>query len=238
MKKVIESIFEPFVALVIALSMVATPALVLAKDNGHNDNNGKKSNPIAQIQKIQQQKDLQIRNDGTITLQGATVTGVGSASTTITTAFTWGGTTMSFTVKTDSNTRITQKNGNKITLADVAVGDVVNIAGTLDASAAFTINAKTLRDVTREKSIPLTNDIFQGTLQSISSTTTLPTTFSLLLGGITRTVTVASSTVVLKSNWTLTTLGQFVIGDIIRVFGSVQSNGTTIDALVVRNATR
>jgi hypothetical protein len=122
--------------------------------------------------------------------------------------------------------------------SQIAVGDIVNFNGALDTSASsLTVNANVIRDVSKEK-VSLEKHVFEGTLQSLAGTS-FPTTLSLLIGGANYTVNLPSNTLVLGKNWGALALSSFVVGDTVRVFGSLQtSTSTTINALVVRNASR
>ena len=80
---------------------------------------------------------------------------------------------------------------------------------------------------------------FEGTLKSVSASTTLPTSFMLTLGSIDFTVDVPSGISILNKDWLQTPLSTFVVGDKVRVYGAVEANNTSVvDASVVRDASR
>ena len=80
---------------------------------------------------------------------------------------------------------------------------------------------------------------FEGTLKSVSATTSLPTTFVMTVGTTDFTVNVPLGISVLNMNWLTTPISTFVVGDKIRVYGAVQpTNTSVIDASVVRDASR
>lgn len=188
---------------------------------------------------------INIAPSGNVHVKGATVTAV--SGNTVSAKTVWGSTTLNWTVNANSSTEIlgnsSGKGNGRIALADIKVGDLVNWSGMLDSSAAaLTVNAQVLRDVsTKNRPAPTTptvQDTFQGTMQSLASTTA-PTTLTLQSGNQTFTVNIPTSAVILKNNFTATTLANFQVGDIVRVFGSLSTaTSSVIDALVVRNATR
>jgi hypothetical protein len=153
-----------------------------------------------------------------------------------------GSATLSWTVVTGSSTELLGKKGDHpaLTLADLKVGDLMNFEGALASGTSLTVNAKVVRDLSSAAQAPVSaeRDIFQGTLQSLASTTA-PTSLKLATGNKTYTVNVAANTTILKSNFTATTLAAFQTGDTVRIYGSVNAaDSSVIDALIVRDASR
>lgn len=83
---------------------------------------------------------------GKVALFGAKVTSV--SGTSLTAAETWGATTLSWAINAASTT-ISAKGTAVLPLSDIAVGDTVNVRGSLDTSAANTIDASLVRDISR-----------------------------------------------------------------------------------------
>lgn len=212
-----------------------SPFAALANDS---DDRAKETKTKSEIKSAS--ATVQIGPSNTVHVQGASVSGVGSNSVTAKTA--WGQTTLSWTILVGSSTELVAKKGGKISLSDVKVGDIVNFQGKLDPNASsLTVQAKVFRDVSfmrAEKEDKTLKDIFQGTLQSLSATTS-PTTLQVKIGDKTFTINVTSSTLVLNKNFAPTSLASFLIGDTIRIYGSVSAaTSTTLNALIVRDATR
>jgi len=188
---------------------------------------------------------ININPSGNVQVQGATVTALSGSTLTATTV--WGSTVLSWTIVTSSSTQLVNNNKKSddnrglMTLADIKVGDTVNFQGSLaTGNAGLTVNARVVRDqsITTSRVVSVQKDIFQGTLQSIASTTA-PTSLTMKSGQTLFTVTIPASATVLKSNFSATTLSTFQIGDTVRVYGSIETtHPTTINALVVRDATR
>lgn len=222
------------VGLAAAASVAAGP-MVVAQGN-ENKNDGRHSEVSSSV-------SANINPSGHVLVRGATVTGVSGNTVTATT--TWNSTTLTWTVVTASSTEVLGRNGNDkrdaLVLASVKVGDTINFQGTLSAGTGLTVAARVLRNLSVVKPVVqpvVQRDIFQGRLESIASTT-LPTTLGLKVGNTLYTVVVPLGTPVLKSNFTATTLSTLQVGDIVRVFGSASTtNNTTIDALIVRDASR
>ena len=217
-----------------AAASVAAGPMVIAQGNDYKDD-GKHS-------KVSSSVSANINPSGHVLVRGATVTGVSGNTVTATTL--WNSTTLTWTVLTASSTEVLGKNGddkrNALTLADIKVGDTVNFQGTLSAGTGLTVTARVLRDLSVVKPVKpvLQKDIFQGKLESVASTT-LPTTLGLKVGSTLYTVAVPLGPPILKSNFPAPTLATLQVGDIVRVYGSVSaSNNTTIDALIVRDASR
>ncbi|HEU5114746.1 MAG TPA: DUF5666 domain-containing protein [Candidatus Paceibacterota bacterium] len=140
------------------------------------------------------------------------------------------------TVQTSTST-VFKKGDVAIGFADIHVGDKItrtdgvfdNASNVLQASRVYVyanvglLNART----------------FQGTLSAISGTT-LPATLTITMGSSTSfTVNVPNNISILNRNWGQSSLANFQTGDTIRIYGAVEpANMTTIDATVVRDATR
>lgn len=223
-----------FIGLATAASVAAGP-MVLA----HGNEKKAENEHVKTSASISAGASADITPSGHVTVRGATVTGV--SSTTVTATTVWGGTTLTWTVLADSSAEVIGKNGNDkrdaISLADIKVGDKVNFQGVLTAGTGLTVDARVIRVLSIVRPSPQ-KDIFQGTLHSITATT-LPASLTLKSGSKLYTVVVPANTPVLKSNFTTTTLATFVIGDTVRVYGSVDANSaTTLNALIVRDASR
>lgn len=142
------------------------------------------------------------------------------------------------TVKTATTTQI--KKGNLvITFADLHVGDKIDKTDGLYNNLTLTLTANSVK-VKADQSQGNGNQnsqVFEGTLQSLSATTT-PTTLALMVGGTSYTVNIPTGISILNKNWLITSLTTFQVGDTVRVYGALQSGTTIIDASVVRDASR
>lgn len=229
------SLVQPVLALGLVAAVAFTPAVGFAKNDSNKDKTEDRSTlPVSS------KVSIDINNSGRTSVTGAKVTSV--SGDTFVANTTWGSASLTFTVKVSSSTSIKDAKGkNNMPLSNIVVGDVVNVSGSLNTGASgLTVDASQIKDLTRtsvQNPKPQTH-VFEGRLQSLASTT-LPATFSLMIDSVVHTVQVPANALVLAKNWTSTTLNSFVVGDTVRVFGSLQtSTSTVIDALVVRNASR
>jgi hypothetical protein len=221
--------------------MIATAPLSLAfaRENEPGDDRGKGKDRSEEVRsslsKSNNEREVQIRNNGSVTLKGAQVTAVSSSTITAQTAL--GNAILSWTITTSGSTQFLNKKSQTIALADIVVGDEINLNGTMASGSALTVNATVVRDVTKVQNTPVSSvrDTFQGSLVSLVGTST-PTTMTLNIGGTNYTVNIPSTAIVLSNAWLPVSLSTFVNGDTVRIFGTMSS--TTINALVVRNATR
>lgn len=223
----------------LALGLVAAVALTPAIGFAKNDSSKDKKEDRSAVSSSNQ-VSVDINNGGRTSVTGAKVTSV--SSDTVVAQTQWGSATVSFNVKVSSSTSIKGQNGkNNMPLSQIAIGDIINFSGSLNTgTSGLTVNATQIKDLTRASAgnPKPASHVFEGTLQSVSSST-LPATLSLMIDSVVYTVQVPASALVLAKNWTATNLGVFQNGDKVRVFGSLQnSTSTVIDALVVRNATR
>ena len=208
-------------------ALVITPAAVFARDNYDKSD----------VRATGAELSVQINNNGSTRVSGATVTSVGSSTLVAQNSF--GSTTLTWTVNTNSSTKFVDKGGKNYPLANIAVGDVISFVGTLNAgSNSLTVTATQVKDWSKSAKI-FEKHVFEGSLLSAIGTTTLPTTMSLKVGNTTYTVQIGAGVPILSKNWATTNLGTFMVGDSVRVYGSVQpANLSVIDAVVVRNASR
>ncbi len=223
------TVVQPMLGIALAGLIALTPAIGLA-----NNDNGNKSNTVQKIVSV----DVSI-NNGRVNVNGAKVTAV--SGNTITANTSWGSSNLIWNVKIGSSTIVKDARGKgKTPVTQIVAGDTINFKGSLDTGlSGLTVNATQVKDLTRNATDSSTEKhVFEGKLQALA-TTSLPTSFTLLINSINYTVNVPSNALILAKNWTAIALSSFVVGDTVRVFGSLQtSTSTVIDALVVRNASR
>jgi hypothetical protein len=176
--------------------------------------------------------EVQIQESGRTLVRGATVTAI--SGSTITASVVLGGTTLAWTAVTDGSTKFLDKNGRTGASNTVAVGNTISFSGSLTNASGLSVKVDTVKNWSKD-SATSSKHTFEGTLQSIASTTA-PTSFVLKVGNTNYTVNVATTALVLQNNWTRGTLSQLAIGHTVRVYGSVQANNASvIDALIVRD---
>ena len=99
----------------------------------------------ATVIKKEPEREVHIANTGLMLLRGATV--ISSSPGAIRVSMAWGAADFSWTIETDSGTKFLTSNGQKATLEDIAVGDVITVTGQLTKSGAEpTINADYVRE--------------------------------------------------------------------------------------------
>jgi len=186
---------------------------------------------------------VQIGPEGKALLRGTVVSVSGSALT----VQSWGG---NWTVNVASGAEVLPA-VTGVTATDLSAfkaGDFVGVQGNADATASWTINAKTVRDWTvkatentNRKDVQGTEKsgkeqgvgrVFEGTASGVSGTS-----FSLAAQNHTFTVNAASATSILNRNWLTIGLSAIQNGDHVRVFGTADASMTTVTAQVVRDVT-
>ncbi len=245
MQRTMNTISKPLVGLLVGGLMLA-PVFALA--NNHSEDGG--GNPHVQVMQGARDNDtphsvgsevsIQINANGKALVRGAKVTAVSSSTITATTM--WGTTSLTWSIVTNPATNLVFKGGRPMPQGGIMVGDIISFNGPVETTvSALTVDATVVKDWSKTKGttptpIPGTKDTFHGTLQMVS-TTTLPASLTLAMGGTSYTVNLSASTLVLANNWATTSLSLFVPGDTIRIFGTMTGT-TTLTALVVRNTSR
>lgn len=212
----------------IAVGLIAGAALTLAPLAFAQDNKAKNFSLWPGKKGV----EVQIQESGRTLVRGATVTAVNGS--TITASVVLGGTTLTWTAVTDGSTKFLDKNGRTGALNTVAVGNTISFSGSLTNASGLSVKADTVKNWSKDAAAS-SKHTFEGTVQSVASTT-VPTSFVLKIGNTNYTVNVGTTALVLKNNWTRATLGDLAVGHTVRVYGSVQTNNTSIiDALIVRD---
>lgn len=222
---------------------VSSGSFVFAREDDDNRGKGKGQEKKLEMarkveDKISKGSELEIKKDGRTNIHNAKVLSV--SSTTIAVEVALGSAMVPASLSIDASTELISKNQKKITLTNIAAGDMVNVNGMLQTTSApgLSVKATVVRDLTPIKEVAQENKrVFEGKFISVSSTT--PAVLSMTIEGSAFTVQTSSVTLILNKNWLPMNLNAFVAGDSVRVFGSrASSTATTIDAVVVRNASR
>lgn len=172
-------------------------------------------------------RDHALLRDGK-TLSGTIASVAGGNDTFILNNKTFGTTTISV----PSSVSIVQ-GARTITTADLRTGQKVLIAsGTYDYAAnTLTVN---VLEIYQDPSV-FKGRNFEGTLERIDATT-LPTILTVRVGGSLYTVYLSGSTSVLSKSKVPAKLSRFMVGDTVRLFGTVRkTNLAEIDAEVIRD---
>ncbi len=226
------------VAAVAALMVPAAHGDFALQFNRNNEVNTQAQTTVVFVPPQNVSHAIAIGQNGRVVLDGVTVTAV--SNSTITVQSTWGSTVFTWIIDTNSSTDLFFRGGIGSSLSSITSGDVLNVIGTLNTTQSQpTIIATSLRDLSKErgKMNPRPNT-YQGTLSAITSTA-VPTSLTLNIGGTNYIVNVVATTAILSKNWITTTLSSFNVGDTVRVYGPLDgSASTTIDASVVRDASR
>lgn len=159
------------------------------------DNNGNESQEFGRNEReardVGSTLEVHISNNGKTLVRGAKVTAVATNSITATT--TWGANIVTWTVTTDSNTKLIRRYGGSSAMTEIAVGDFISFQGTLSSSASgMTVLAKTVKDWSIQKK----NATHEGTVSSISGATFVIAKNN----GVNVTVNTTGSTQFMKNN--------------------------------------
>ncbi|MFM2414666.1 MAG: hypothetical protein RI911_359 [Candidatus Parcubacteria bacterium] len=214
----------------------------VSADRGGNDNGRhrgwlKPGKEFKFIDARDAETGIEIKQDGTAHIRGAKVTAV--SGTTITATETLGVATLTWTITTDGSTKLDSKNGKPMTLADFAVGDTITAKGKMQSGGSLALTATSVRNISKALT-PVqvnTQQTFEGVLTVVPGTT-VPTSLTMNIGSSAQVVNISATTVVLNKDWAPTTLGSFVAGDKVRVFGFIPGSSSAITGIVLRNVTR
>lgn len=206
-------------------------------DNGRHRGWVKSGKEVKFIDVRDAETNIEIKKDGLVNMRGAKVTAISGA--TISVSETLGSAVLSWTITTDAATKFDSKNGKVITLADIAVGDVLTVKGLIQSGNALALKATSVRNISKAVTpvVINTQQTFEGIL-SVAPGTSLPTTLTMTIGTSQQQVNLSSAIVVLNKDWVPLALNSFVVGDTVRVFGYIPASSSTITGIVVRNTTR
>lgn len=154
-------------------------------------------------------------------LTGGKVTSINGGTLTVTND------NKTFTVNTDSNTKVIRRYGGIGTVSEISVNDHINIAGNWTDSNKTTILAHVIRD----GSIQERHDAFQGTVTSVNSS-------GFVLSSKNRgsqTVVVTSDTKFTSKSGAAITQGSIVVGNTVVLDGLWDRATTTVTATRVRD---
>lgn len=136
-----------------------------------------------------------------------------------------------------SSSTVVKQGGATTTFASLAVGQKISKATGVWNNLNNTMQSQKV-DIYQNTAL-LNKRTFEGTLKSMSATTSLPTTLVMTVGSADFTVNIPLGISVIGKNWLALPLSAFVVGDKVRVYGAVQpANTSVIDASIVRDAIR
>lgn len=196
--------------LVLALGIII-PGAVFA--NTHEDKESKVPRGSA--------TQVTITNGGRVLVGGAKVTAVSGSTVTATTLL--GGTTLSWTITTDSTTTFSNRGGSNALFSDIAVGDTVSVAGSLNSGSSLSVRATTIK----EWSNGVEGVKVSGTVSSLNGTN-----MSLVLtnkSGGTTSVQVTTATVI-TVNGSSVGFTALVVGDKLKVSGAWNADNSVFTA--------
>lgn len=216
---------------IVAIAAAGATALLFASFAGAETASNPPSSPAPRM-------TVEIGPAGRALLRG-TLVSVGSGSLVVKS---WGG---NWTVNVADGAEVLPKvTGNVSDISSFVVGDTIGVNGTAASDAAWTINAKIVRNWTIKKTEKTnkkeaqkteksgrqagTGKTFEGTASNIASDS-----LSLAVGSQTYTIKVSSTTNVVNKKFLKISLNSIKDGDKVRVFGSASDNEIT--AQVVRD---
>lgn len=129
-----------------------------------------------------------------------------------------------YTVNVDANTQLRRRFWGKATLAEMSVGDTLNVIGQWTDDTHTAINAKLVRDASIQKRF----GVFVGTVQTL-----LTSGWTMLTGRGTETVTVTSTTKFVNRTGGTISQSDIKVGDKVRVRGLWDRNANTITEVTV-----
>ncbi|MEN9582628.1 MAG: hypothetical protein RL641_582 [Candidatus Parcubacteria bacterium] len=214
----------------LAFAIIALSGTAIARadnNNSGNENQEKKSSMDdwgkndREAKEVGSTLEVHITNNGNVLVRGAKVTAINGSSLTATT--TWGSSSMTWTINTDSSTKLIRRFGGTSTISEISVGDFVSFQGSLVAgtSTPMTVLAKTLKNWSVQKK----NSTFEGIVTSLGGSSFIIATNN--SGNIT--VNTTSSTQFMK-NGVAGTLADITITSKITATGLYNNLTKTLDA--------
>ena len=175
---------------------------------------------------------LNVNPNGKILLRG-TVQSVGTNSITVKS---WGG---DWVVNVSTSTKLMPEG---VSLSDFKVGDFVGVHGSTSTTATLTVDATLVRDWRVKEESQMMKKEIKGMMeagtprnrQGAASNINVPAkSFTLTMEDKTFTVNVTADAKIVNKNYITITFGDILVGDTVRVWGSLSD--TTITASVVRD---
>ncbi len=175
--------------------------------------------------------EVHFSDNGNVLVRGAKVTSVSGSTVNATTS--WGALSLNWTVNTTSSTNMLRRNGGKMALADIVVGDFVSFSGTATASSSnsVTVNATALKNwsLTNVK----TRSSIEGSVKSVASAS-VPTTMVVTTeNNKDYTVSLSANTSLVNNAWLATPLASFAVAQKVNVYGAVNDSTLTVNPTTV-----
>ncbi len=172
--------------------------------------------------------EVRIADDNSVTVRGAKVTAVSGSVITAQTSF--GSTVLSWSIRTNADTRFAYRSDSSAALAAIIPGDYVSFSGMLNTSVSgLTVDAKLVKDWSR----PTAEDsrAFAGTIQSVDAANMK---FTLATGGAEGVITVKlASTVAITNGQAALAFGNILVGDKASVKGTYDASAKLFTATKV-----
>jgi hypothetical protein len=222
---------------VLATVLMASVATVSADNNNKLSGWVKAGSEVRYVDSNDANTNVDINKNGVVSIRGGKVVAISGNQ--IVVSSTLGSSVLTWTGSIDSTTKLEAKNGKTIELANIAVGDVVTVKGTMNSGSGLSFKTSLIRDISKAY-VPVvanTKQIFEGKLTALPGSTT-PTSITMMIGNTAQVVSISPTTLILNSSWLPVGLSTFQLNDQVRVFGFVPSGSNVVTGLVLRNATR
>ncbi len=213
------------IALIGGLGFALLSSYAGAKENGNAMSNESVGHGDEKAAVMGPALETHISNNGSVLVRGAKVTAVGTNS--VTAVQTWGSYSLTWTVNVSSSTKSFEKEGNGTPLALISVGDIVSFSGKLNTTQSQgTVDAAIIRDFSKA------TVSFSGTVSSVDATSSA---FGLTTnGGTNLTVSVSSSTSIMRGETALG-LSSLIAGQSrVKVSGVLNASSSVLQASQVR----
>lgn len=149
------TLFKKLGTLAVVAAIAAAPAFALAQ--------GGKGHAGFAPRTTGSTLEVMIADNGKTTVRGAKVTGV--SGSTITAQTIWDASSITWTVRTDSETDFIAKSGRASELSDIKEGDYISFSGALSSGASFSVAA----DVVKNWSMAENHTTLTGTVTDVAS---------------------------------------------------------------------
>lgn len=190
------------------LSLVAMMPFSALASNGQGKN---RDHSVSIRPQIDVRETVQVNPNGEVTLRGA-VKSVGTASLMVKS---WGG---DWTINIGTGVKLISRANAVLVLADMKVGDIVTVHGSMKPNAGLTVDARQIKD----QFIPDRAVVVRGTIASIDANT-----LTVKSGDTTWTAATAATTKFVAKFGGVTTLTAMKVGDEVMVKGVLAAGSAT-----------
>jgi len=227
--------------LVYALSgFLVLSTLLFGNAVSADNNNSKRDDDKQEKKEMKNNVDMptlsvSLSQNGKVNVSGAKVTAV--SGNTVNAATTWGSMSLNWQLNVGSDTKINKRFDGRGSLSEIVVGHTISFQGNLatnSSASPIIVNATHIKDWSVQKPTPVKRSI-EGTIESVGGVS-LPSTMVVKDGDKNFTVSISADTLIVNSVWVRTPFSSLKVGDKVKVYGDVNVDASTVNAIFIRDA--